>query len=98
MKLRCLIGMHVWDLVATHSSCRWLGLGEADYIHLTFYRCALCNKRKATASKNLRFFGSEHAGASTYMQRWRMAGHLPINATAQPRAKLVVFQGGKRGG
>lgn len=98
MKLRCLLGLHVWDLVATHSNCRWMGFESPDHIHLTFYRCALCNKRKATASKNLSFFGSKHAGASTYMQRWRMAGHLPINATGQPRAKLVALPGGKEGG
>lgn len=98
MKLRCLIGVHVWDLVATENGCYWTGFGDNDYIHLSFYRCSHCGKRRATATKNIRGIIRNHKAASAYMERWQLAGYLPSDAnTTQPRAKLVEFPGGKEG-
>lgn len=81
MNIKCIFG-HDWSLVAINSDAVWR---QGGHVHLSFYECKRCAKRKATGNGPLK-----HKYAAALCDRWVKAGALPEGSRPHKAELRVV--------
>lgn len=77
-RVKCFFSFHKLVLVATDKSCKWMDNGKVtSVIHLSFYECSCCGKRRMghISSKDKR-----HGFVPIAVERWMTAGYLDGDA------------------